>query len=740
MKAIRIGEAIFRFFSTKVWLPCALLLMALPATVAHASWEWEFTGDNALANGGAGTGTYGGNSWFNLNNWGYYVDNAINQTAQVTTDSATGYLLYGSIQNANGAGMPPWITSNSAANPPPLVNDPTNAFGFGAYDGQLFPYALSTSTGPGLLNATLYPPGKSQIDGSPMPIFAIPSHANVLPFGDTTTPLPNGTYTTFTFIGIKSNDYNHQNFGDSDPAHPSLNPSQSSLAIFDPANDTANTTPDDPTTPNVNEHLQFTAGRIYVGGTTGGVVPFQIGGVDQPTVQSGTLDIRSGTLVMTSDLQLGRGGAKINGGGVTGKLIINGGSLLLNNPTNFLNLVLGPVNPNVAGQPASVGRGIIEYHKGVLRLAPPQSVDTYGNVTGGGTLTVASAYVAAPDTADGYAGATESKIAMYNDGPGYFRVNNLTFAGGNATAAGVGITGPVMATAEFHFNNGGVRPIQVANNLTLNNGTVVDTSTDPNGVTVASRRSRLNLVLDAVPTVTAGVPQNLGLIDVDSGINPILDDMGNPTALFDSNGNGTGAVNSGGTFYNTDNVTQLTDGATVSAIYGNTQYNWKIHYNGKITWGSSAAGATVADYSNSTIFKVDWQDSPPDGTYKDVVLVGDSSQTSLIKGDLDRDGHVSSSDLQAMVTALTGLGAYAATKHLTLAELSQIGDVNSSGSFTNADLQALLTLLANGGGSATAVPEPSALLLSAMGAMAGLVIAIHKRRRSAGRLFPSESQ
>ncbi len=57
-----------------------------------------------------------------------------------------------------------------------------------------------------------------------------------------------------------------------------------------------------------------------MGGTTGGVVPFQVGGVDQQTVQSGTLDIRSGTLVMTSDLQLGRGGAKVNGGGVTGKL------------------------------------------------------------------------------------------------------------------------------------------------------------------------------------------------------------------------------------------------------------------------------------------------------------------------------------------------------------------------------------------------------------------------------------
>ena len=729
MATYRIGEAFRR--ALRFSLLCTPLLVLLSPTVAHASWGWEFTGENSLANSGAGTGTYGGNSWFNLNNWDFFVDNALNQTAQVTTDSTTGYLLYGTIQNANGAGKPPWVLNNSPDNPPPLVNDPANAFGFGAYDGLLFPYAIATGTGPGLLNATLYPPGKSQIDGTPKTIFAIPDHATVLPFGDTTTPLPAGTYTTFTFIGKKSNDYNHQNFGDNDPAHPFLNPSQSGLAIFDPANDTANTTLDDPTTTDVNEHLQFTAGRIYVGGTTGGVVPFQVGGVDQQTLQSGTLDIRSGTLVMTSDLQLGRGGAKVNGGGVTGKLVINGGSLLLNNPANFLNLVLGPNNPNVAGQPASVGRGIIEYHKGVLRLAPPQSVDSFGNVTAGGLLNVASGYSAAPDTANGYVGATESKIVMYNDGPGYFRVNNLQFAGGNASTNAVGFTGPVMATAEFHFNNGGVRSIQVANNLTLNNGTVLDTTPDSptNGLTVPSRRARLNLVLDAVPAATAGVPLNLGLIDVDSGINSILDDMGNPTPFFDSNGNTTGAVNSGGTFYKTDNITQLTDGATVSSIYGNTQYNWKIHYNGKITWGTSAAGATVADYSNSTVFKVDWTDTPPDGTYKDVVLIGDSLQTSLVKGDLDRDGHVTGADIQAMETALASLTAFSTSKHLTLVEISQIGDVNSSGAFNNADLQALLAVLASGGGSAAAVPEPAAGLLLAVGAMGGLAIAPRRRSR-----------
>ncbi len=140
----------------------------------------------------------------------------------------------------------------------------------------------------------------------------------------------------------------------------------------------------------------------------------------------------------------------------------------------------------------------------------------------------------------------------------------------------------------------------------------------------------------------------------------------------------------------------------------------------------------MADYNNSTIFKVDWTDTPPDGTYKDVVLIGDSLQTSLIKGDLDRDGHVTGADIQAMETALTGLAAFSTTSHLTLAELSQIGDVNSSGSFNNADLQALLAVLASGGGSAAAVPEPATGLLLAVGAMGGLAIAPRKRSRSGG--------
>ncbi len=53
-----------------------------------------------------------------------------------------------------------------------------------------------------------------------------------------------------------------------------------------------------------------------------------------------------------------------------------------------------------------------------------------------------------------------------------------------------------------------------------------------------------------------------------------------------------------------------------------------------------------------------------------------------------------------------------------------MGDLNGDGVVNNADLQALLNLLKSGGGSSDAVPEPAALVLLVIGALA---IAFHCR-------------
>ena len=86
-------------------------------------------------------------------------------------------------------------------------------------------------------------------------------------------------------------------------------------------------------------------------------------------------------------------------------------------------------------------------------------------------------------------------------------------------------------------------------------------------------------------------------------------------------------------------------------------------------------------------------------------------------GDFSLDGHANAADIPAMLVALTDLGGFQSSHALTNDDLLNIGDVNADGKITNADLQGLLNLLKAGGGSGgtTAVPEPSSILLLALG-------------------------
>src|SRR5262249_24065731 len=101
--------------------------------------------------------------------------------------------------------------------------------------------------------------------------------------------------------------------------------------------------------------------------------------------------------------------------------------------------------------------------------------------------------------------------------------------------------------------------------------------------------------------------------------------------------------------------------------------------------------------------------------------------TNYLPGDVDRDGHVNVADVAAMAGALRDLNMYQAThgpggSPLSSAQLISIGDLTGDGQVANADLQGLINYLASGGGSAalefSAVPEPSAILLAAIGIVA----------------------
>ena len=100
------------------------------------------------------------------------------------------------------------------------------------------------------------------------------------------------------------------------------------------------------------------------------------------------------------------------------------------------------------------------------------------------------------------------KLIVHNpaDHLGYVRTFNLVFNSYAGFGDGVansfdpnGVTKGV-AIAEFHYENGGVRPVQVTQTLTINNGLV-----DAPGPTATqgTRSARLGLVLDSAPSFRA---------------------------------------------------------------------------------------------------------------------------------------------------------------------------------------------------------------------------------------------
>lgn len=110
--------------------------------------------------------------------------------------------------------------------------------------------------------------------------------------------------------------------------------------------------------------------------------------------------------------------------------------------------------------------------------------------------------------------------------------------------------------------------------------------------------------------------------------------------------------------------------------------------------------------------------APLDWDASQLYTTGVLSVTATLRGDFNRDGQVTAADIPAMLSALTDLSAYASAKSLSPTQLAAIGDFDTSGTVTNRDIQGLLDLVAStGGGSVTAVPEPSALLLLAAGGL-----------------------
>jgi hypothetical protein len=108
-----------------------------------------------------------------------------------------------------------------------------------------------------------------------------------------------------------------------------------------------------------------------------------------------------------------------------------------------------------------------------------------------------------------------------------------------------------------------------------------------------------------------------------------------------------------------------------------------------------------------------------------VRLTPDANIVTL-RGDFNRDGKVTNSDLQAMLNALQNLNAYKQTYFLSDADLRAIGDFVGSDGVNTGDIKPLMNLL-TGNSPLLLVPEPNSLSL-ALAAATLLLIKSHRTK------------
>lgn len=408
--------------------------------------------------------------------------------------------------------------------------------------------------------------------------------------------------------------------------------------------------------------------------------------VSRHTTNTNVVTVKSGDLMFApidgsgSIVIIGRSGSTPEDANL-GKLVQEGGIIRM----PYTDLDLGHKEFDEAtGTLRQPGNGIYEYKGGTLDVG--YANDNQIRVSHGSTDQAGAGghgrIIIHNPTTGGHVRAFDINFASY---PG-IDTGTVTPLDPDGVTTGVGF-------AEFHYANGGTRVVQAERNVIINNGV------DPDSA--GTRSSRLVLKLDEAPCAgVACVPNDI----------PLFDTEFNTTDGVVGGIAGEGDI--GQFFSNEDNTGNYPDGATVSAYFGGTRYDWEIDYNSEILY----ANASDADNSIVSSMMMDTAMS------EDIVLYGLGSVFVGLPGDYNNNGVVDAADYalwrdnEGSGTPLlndNGLGTPIGTAHYNLWR-EHFGEEIGAGS--------------GAGASAVGapVPEPSALMLALATTLGAL---LYRRRR-----------
>jgi T5SS/PEP-CTERM-associated repeat protein len=423
----------------------------------------------------------------------------------------------------------------------------------------------------------------------------------------------------------------------------------------------------------------LTAGGLVVGSklninsaahvTTGGVT---IPGAAIPAVSSVTVDGVGTLLTSTAEFDIGTSGSSndTNGYYASAELNVTGGAHVIGSGSTYIaqqELVSGAVTVDGPGSQWSTG----DLHVGVgSQIIFPASATL--DVTGSAHVTTTG------DATIAETSAATGRVTIDDQGSAWTITGALTVSGGGQATLIVKNGGSVSVGTNLSIGSlGTVKSNSLITGNVFNGGLLAPVSsqgtTHINGNYAQTNAGTLQLYLGGTNAgtnynqlVVSGADSLAGTLEITlaAGFTPALGDC------YD-----------------------ILDWGTRSGTFSTLQLP---ALTGTLGWNTDAL------YTSGVLSVID---------------------TNFLPGDFDRDGHVNVADIAAAELALTDLDGYkAAHGNMTNAQLVSLGDLDGDGLVTSADVQGLIDLLANGGGvgapsSATAVPEPSAIILLTLGGL-----------------------